>query len=88
MFSRLREDIQSVFNRDPAARTFWEVLTCYPGVHAIALHRLAHWLWTRGLRWPGRLVSHLGRFFTGIEIHHTIGQGKNIHRRDDDLPKE
>ena len=77
MFSRLREDIQSVFNRDPAARTFWEVLTCYPGVHAVTMHRLAHWLWTRGLHWLGRLVSHLGRFFTGIEIH----PGASIGRR-------
>jgi len=69
MFSRLREDIQSVFDRDPAARNFWEVLTCYPGVHAVASHRLAHWLWTHDLRWLGRVVSHLGRFITGIEIH-------------------
>ena len=45
MFSRLREDIRSVFDRDPAARTSWEVLTCYPGVHAVILHRLAHWFW-------------------------------------------
>ena len=69
MFARLREDIHSVFDRDPAARTFWEVLTCYPGVHAMVSHRLAHWLWTHRLRWLARLVSHLGRFFTGIEIH-------------------
>ncbi|MBL8398529.1 MAG: serine O-acetyltransferase [Candidatus Accumulibacter sp.] len=69
MFGRLREDIQSVFDRDPAARTFWEVLTCYPGVHAMVAHRFAHWLWTHHLRWLGRLVSHLGRFLTGIEIH-------------------
>jgi hypothetical protein len=62
MFSHLREDIQSVFDRDPAARTFWEVLTCYPGVHAMVSHRLAHWLWVHRLRWLGRLVSHLGRF--------------------------
>jgi len=77
MFSHLREDIQSVFDRDPAARTFWEVLTCYPGVHAMASHRLAHWLWAHRLRWLGRLVSHLGRFFTGIEIH----PGAEIGRR-------
>jgi serine O-acetyltransferase len=77
MFSRLREDIQSVFDRDPAARTFWEVLTCYPGVHAMVTHRLAHWLWVHRLRWLGRLVSHFGRFFTGIEIH----PGASIGRR-------
>ena len=69
MFSRLREDIRSVFDRDPAARTSWEVLTCYPGVHALVLHRLSHWLWGHQLRWFGRLVSHLARFLTGIEIH-------------------
>ena len=51
MFSHLREDIQSVFDRDPAARTFWEVLTCYPGVHAMVWHRLAHWFWTHRLHW-------------------------------------
>jgi len=77
MFSRLREDIHSVFERDPAARTSWEVLTCYPGVHAVILHRLSHWLWSQQLRWLGRLVSHLARFFTGIEIH----PGATIGRR-------
>lgn len=77
MFSRLREDIRSVFSRDPAARTAWEVLTCYPGVHAVIMHRFAHWLWGYQLRWPGRFVSHLARFFTGIEIH----PGATIGRR-------
>jgi serine O-acetyltransferase len=69
MFSRLREDVSSVFERDPAARTAWEVLTCYPGLHAVVLHRVAHWLWVRRFRWLGRFVSHLARFLTGIEIH-------------------
>ncbi len=77
MFRRLREDIQSVFDRDPAARTSWEVLTCYPGVHAMIGHRLAHWLWRHRLRWLGRFVSHLARFFSGIEIH----PGATIGRR-------
>jgi len=77
MFSRLREDIRSVFERDPAARTSWEVLTCYPGVHAMIAYRLAHWLWGHQLRWLGRFVSHLGRFFSGIEIH----PGATIGRR-------
>ena len=77
MFSRLREDIRSVFERDPAARTFWEVLTCYPGLHAVQMHRLSHWLWSRGMRWGGRFVSHLARFLTGIEIH----PGATIGRR-------
>ena len=69
MLSRLRSDIQCVLERDPAARTRWEVITCYPGLHAIWLHRGAHWCWTHGLKWPGRFVSHLGRWLTGIEIH-------------------
>ena len=76
MFTRLRHDIQCILERDPAARTAWEVLTCYPGLHAIVLHRLAHWCWTHGLKWLGRFVSHLTRFLTGIEIHPgaTIGE--------------
>lgn len=77
MFQRLREDIRCVFERDPAARTTWEVLTCYPGLHALQMHRLAHWLWNHGLRWLARLLSHLTRFFTGIEIH----PGARIGRR-------
>lgn len=77
MFSRLREDIRSVFARDPAARTAWEVLTCYPGLHAVMMHRLAHWFWMRQLRWMGRFVSHVARFLTGIEIH----PGATIGRR-------
>ena len=77
MFKGLREDIASVFARDPAARTTWEVLTCYPGLHAIYIHKLAHWYWTHGLRWFGRLTSHFGRWLTGIEIH----PGATIGRR-------
>ena len=69
MFSRLRSDIQCILERDPAARSTWEVLTCYPGLHAVVLHRLAHWCWTHGLKWPGRFISHLARWATGIEIH-------------------
>lgn len=77
MFSRLRENIRCVFDRDPAARTVWEVLTCYPGFHALTLHRLAHGLWQRGFKWSGRFVSHLSRWLTGIEIH----PGARIGRR-------
>ncbi|MCP5268670.1 MAG: serine O-acetyltransferase [Zoogloeaceae bacterium] len=77
MLSRLREDIQSVFDRDPAARSAWEVLTCYPGLHAAIMHRFAHWLWTCRLRWLARFVSNVMRFFTGIEIH----PGATIGRR-------
>ena len=69
MFSRLRSDIQTILDRDPAARSTWEVLTCYPGLHALVLHRRAHWAWTHGYKWLGRFLSHIGRFFTGIEIH-------------------
>lgn len=69
MFERMREDIQGVFHRDPAARNFLEVLTCYPGLHAIWIHRLAHALWGSGWKWLGRVVSNLGRWLTGIEIH-------------------
>ena len=69
MFSRLREDIACVFERDPAARSTWEVLTCYPGFHALTLHRFSHWLWGHRLRWLARLFSHFTRFITGIEIH-------------------
>jgi serine O-acetyltransferase len=77
MFNRLREDISVVFERDPAARTTWEVLTCYPGLHALLLHRMSHALWTGGLKWLARFVSHLGRWLTGIEIH----PGASIGRR-------
>ena len=70
MFSRLHEDIQSVYARDPAARNWWEVVTCYQGMHAIWWHRwVSNPLWKVGLKWPGRLMSNLGRFFTGVEIH-------------------
>ena len=77
MFDRLRDDIASVFERDPAARTTWEVLTCYPGLHALYIHKLARWLWQHGLRWFGRATSHFGRLLTGIEIH----PGAQIGRR-------
>ncbi|WP_268799806.1 serine O-acetyltransferase [Pseudomonas huanghezhanensis] len=77
MFERLREDIQSVFHRDPAARNAFEVLTCYPGMHAIWLHRLSRWLWLSGFKWPARMVSNFGRWLTGIEIH----PGAKVGRR-------
>jgi serine O-acetyltransferase len=77
MFERLREDIQSVFHRDPAARNAFEVLTCYPGMHAIWLHRLSHYLWTLDWKWLARVVSNFGRWLTGIEIH----PGATIGRR-------
>ena len=69
MFTRLKAEIAVVFERDPAARNTWEVITCYPGFHARLVHHLAHWLWGARLRWLARFVSHLGRWLTGIEIH-------------------
>ncbi|WP_397379032.1 serine O-acetyltransferase [Pseudomonas sp.] len=77
MFERMREDIQSVFHRDPAARNAFEVVTCYPGLHAVWLHRLAHALWLSGWKWLARVVSNFGRWLTGIEIH----PGAKIGRR-------
>ncbi|MDB5729773.1 MAG: cysE [Noviherbaspirillum sp.] len=77
MFSRIREDIASIIERDPAARTEWEVLTCYPGLHAIIMHRWAHACWSNGLKWLGRFISHVARVLTGIEIH----PGATIGRR-------
>ncbi|WP_444543013.1 serine O-acetyltransferase [Methylomonas koyamae] len=77
MFSRLKEDIQCVFARDPAAQSVFEVVTTYPGFHAVLIHRLSHWLWGRGFRWAARYVSFLGRWLTGIEIH----PGAQIGRR-------
>ena len=78
MFTRIREDIACVFERDPAARSTWEVITCYPGFHALLIHRLAHWLWGIKLRWLARFVSHVSRFLTGIEIHPGAKVGRRV----------
>ena len=77
MFDRLKEDINCVFERDPAARNAFEVLTTYPGVHALLFHRMSHWLWRIKLRWLARMLSALSRWLTGIEIH----PGATIGRR-------
>ncbi len=77
MFSRLKEDIRCVFDRDPAARNAFEVATTYPGVHAVLFHRLSHRLWNAGLLWLARLLSTIARWLTGIEIH----PGARIGRR-------
>jgi serine O-acetyltransferase len=69
MFSRIKADIECILERDPAARSRFEVLTCYPGLHAVILHRPAHWCWNAGFKWLGRFISQLSRWFTGIEIH-------------------
>jgi serine O-acetyltransferase len=78
MFDHLRSDIQCILDRDPAARTTWEVLTCYPGLHALVLHRRAHWCWNHGFKWLGRFLSHLGRWLTGIEIHPGAKIGQKV----------
>lgn len=77
MFDAIREDIKSVFGRDPAARSTFEVITCYPGLHARVVHRLAHKLWQANFKWLARFLSHIGRALTGIEIH----PGASIGRR-------
>jgi serine O-acetyltransferase len=78
MFSRLREDIDCILERDPAARSRLEVLTCYPGLHALMWHRPAHWMWNRGWIVLARFTSHLGRFLTGIEIHPAAKIGHRV----------
>ncbi len=78
MFSRLRSDIQCILDRDPAARTRWEVLTLYPGLHAVVLHRSAHWCWNHGLKWFGRFISECTRWMTGIEIHPAAIVGERV----------
>lgn len=77
MFKSIREDIRSIFDRDPAARSTLEIVTCYPGVHAMLFHRLAHRLWQWHFYWLARFISHISRFLTGIEIH----PGATIGRR-------
>ena len=78
MFRRLREDIAMVLERDPAARSTFEVVTLYPGVHALALHRLAHGLWLGNFKWTGRWISQFARFLTGIEIHPGATMGRRV----------
>jgi serine O-acetyltransferase len=78
MFERIKEEISVVFERDPAARSTWEVVTCYPGFHALLLHRLSHGLWTRGFKWLARWIAHWARWFTGIEIHPGVRIGRRF----------
>ena len=77
MWQTLREDFKAVFERDPAVRNVFEIIFCYPGFHALFFHRVSHRLWRRRLFFPARLLSHVGRFLTGIEIHPgaRIGRG-------------
>ena len=78
MFRKIKEDIQSVYDRDPAARSTLEILLAYPGLHALWGHRINHWLWNQGIKTPARFGSHLMRFFTGIEIHPGASIGKKF----------
>jgi len=78
MLSRIKADIDCILERDPAARTRWEVLTCYPGFHAVWMHRLAHACWQGGFKWLGRWVSHWNRWLTGIEIHPGAHIGERV----------
>jgi serine O-acetyltransferase len=78
MFQRIKEDIRMVLKRDPAARGVGEVICCYPGLHAIWFHRIAHVLWTKRFRFFARLLSHINRFFTGVEIHPGADIGKRL----------
>jgi len=77
LIEKIKEDIQTAFREDPAARTWAEVILCYPGLHAIWVHRISHWFWRRGFRTFARLLSHISRFLTGVEIH----PGAKIGRR-------
>ena len=78
MSFKLFEHVDSIIARDPAARNRLEVITCYPGLHAIWIHRISHFLWTTGLKWPGRFLAHLSRIVTGIEIHPGAKIGKRV----------
>ncbi|NOQ35793.1 MAG: serine O-acetyltransferase, partial [Methylococcaceae bacterium] len=78
MFSKIRDEVNYVFERDPAAQSVFEVLTCYPGFHAIIIHRLSHFYWNCGFKWMGRFNSHIARWFTGIEIHPAAKIGKRF----------
>ncbi len=78
MFETLRRDIQAAWDRDPAVRSTLEIIFCYPGLHAVWLHRVAHWFWNRGLLFIGRFISHMTRFLTGIEIHPAARLGPGL----------
>jgi len=78
MFEYLKADIKAVLERDPAARNVLEIILCYPGFHAIVMHRIAHWLYNHHLKLTARLLSHINRFLTGIEIHPAVKIGKGF----------
>ena len=78
MFSQIREDVAIAMEKDPAARNLWEVLICYPGVHALIIYRIAHWLWNHKLKFAGRALSYIARWITGIEIHPAAKIGSRL----------
>lgn len=78
MLRRIKEDVQAVLDRDPAVRSAWEVILCYPGFHAVVMHRLDHWLYRRGWFVTARFLSQVARFFTGIEIHPGARLGRGV----------
>ena len=78
MFSRIKGDVDSIYERDPAAHSRWEVLLCYPGLHAIIAHRAAHWLWNKNWKVTARALSQCNRFLTGIEIHPAAKIGDRV----------
>ena len=78
MFERLREDIANIKERDPAARNTWDVITCYPGFHALVMHAWANWFWLHNFKWLARFTAHLARFFTGVEIHPAVQIGRRV----------
>ncbi|MDO4937357.1 MAG: serine O-acetyltransferase, partial [Sutterellaceae bacterium] len=78
MFERLKEDMRTILERDPAALSPAQVLLCYPGLHALAFHRAAHWCWIQGWGGFARWISHVGRFLTGIEIHPAARIGRRV----------
>ena len=81
MFRNIKEDLKAALERDPAARNALEVILCYPGFHAIVMHRIAHWLYNHRLKLIARLLSHCNRFLTGIEIHPAVKIGKGFFHR-------
>lgn len=78
ILEQLKEDIYCIFERDPAAQSVFEIITCYPGFHAVTIHRLSHYFWKQNLRWLARFTAHLGRWLTGIEIHPGAQLGKRF----------
>src|SRR5690625_1798887 len=78
MFKHLKENIDCILERDPAARSRFEILTCYPGLHAVTMHRLANFFWRKKWSWIARFISHVSRFLTGIEIHPGATLGRRV----------